>query len=295
MKIGIDLGGTNTKIGVVQGAKVIRFSGFSTENLSPKQWVNEASEIISRWGRPSFIGIGIPGAADFKKGKVHYLPNIPGWEGFLLAKEIKKRFSCECLIDNDATAMALAEHLYGAAKGYDNVLCITLGTGVGGGLIINGRIFRGADGVAGEIGHMPLSPWGKKCSCSGKGCLERYVGNKSLIQIAYKRGLLKKPERDLSKITKLARQGSQEAKAFWQEAAHILAPTIIGVINLLNLDAVVVGGGVAKAGRLAIGPLSGLVKEYAMVIQRKRVKILRAKLSNNAGMIGAAALGEESK
>ncbi len=291
MRIGIDLGGTNTKIGMVNAkGELVEAESFSTRGLSAKEWIRQAVSVIRQWEEPEFIGIGVPGAADFKKGRIHYLPNLPGWEGVAITAPFVKAFGCPCSVENDATAMAWAEHLFGAARGYDNVLCITLGTGVGGGLILNGEIFRGSDGVAGEVGHMPLFPWGRQCSCSGKGCLERYVGNDALVELARKRKVLKKGETDLSRITAMAKEGNKSAQDFWREVAELLAPTMIGITNLLNIDAIVIGGGVAKAGKLVLQPLKEMIKAYAMKIQRKRVKVLKARLSNNAGMIGCAML-----
>ena len=294
MRVGIDLGGTNTKIGVVddKGKIVERFSFSTRDFIRPANWVKRCALEIKSIKKIKSIGIGVPGAADFENGRILYLPNIPGWERFPLVEKLSSALGnkrVKIAVDNDATCMAIAEHRFGAAKGYENAVCITLGTGVGAGLILNGEVFRGKSGVAGELGHFPLVPWGKDCSCGGKGCLERYVGNRTLLSWARKNGIIKKGK-SLEDITALAKEGDKEAIDFWNKVAYTMAPVIIGVVNLLNPEAVVIGGGVAGAGKFVLGPLKAYVKKYAMKVQAKDVKIVSAKLKNDAGLIGAAVL-----
>ncbi len=295
MWVGIDMGGTNTKIGLVDSeGKILETRVFSTKDFSkPNNWVKRVLlEIRSLGRRIRGVGIGVPGAVNFSEGKVLYLPNVPGWENFKLVDKLRTGLGerVKVAVDNDATVMALAEFTYGAGKGFSNVICLTLGTGVGGGIIINGEVYRGTDGVAGEVGHFPLVPWGKDCSCGGKGCLERYVGNASLIGWARKMGLLDSKESDLGKITKMARSGNKKAVEFWDRVAYTMSPTIIGLVNVLNPELVIIGGGVANAGQFLFGPLRSYVRSYAMKVQAKRVKIVKAKLGNSSGIIGASLL-----
>ncbi len=293
MRVGIDLGGTNTKIGLVDdnGKLIERFS-FSTRDFSkPNNWVKRCLLELKGIKGIKTIGIGVPGAADFKNGQVLYLPNLPGWEGVKIVERLKSglKKDIKVAVDNDATCMAIAEHRFGAAKGYENAVCITLGTGVGGGLILNGRIYRGSRGVAGEIGHFPLVPWGKNCSCGGRGCVERYVGNRTLLSWARRNGIIKRGE-SLEDITARAKQGDSSAIEFWDKVAYTMAPVLVGVVNLLNPDVVVVGGGVSGAGRFVLSPLKKYIKAYAMKVQARSVRIVQAKLRNDAGLIGAAML-----
>ncbi len=294
MWVGIDLGGTNTKIALIDEAgKILESKTFPTRSFrTPQAWVKRAFLEIKGFPRIKGVGIGVPGAVDFDRGRIRYLPNLPGWENFPIVDKFSELLGrkIKIAVDNDATAMAIAEWVYGSAKGYTNAMCITLGTGVGAGLILDGKVYRGVDGVAGELGHFPLVPWGKACSCGGKGCLERYVGNRALVHWARKLGLLSTREDDLSIISARAKKGDKKAVDFWDKVAYTLAPTLIGVVNLLNLEVIVVGGGIASAGRPLIGSISKYVKAYTMKVQGRRVKIVKAKLGNSAGVIGASLL-----
>ncbi len=294
--VGIDMGGTNTKIGLVDSnGKIIEQRAFSTKDFSrPNNWIKRVLlEIKSFSKKIKGIGIGVPGAVNFSEGKVLYLPNVPGWENVKLSEKLSAGLGVSQVrvaVDNDATVMALAEARVGAGKGFSNVVCVTLGTGVGGGIIVDGRVYRGSDGVAGEIGHFPLVPWGKDCSCGGKGCLERYVGNSALIGWARKMKILGPKEAGLEKVTQLARQGNKKAIEFWDRVAYTMSPTIVGLVNLLNPELVIIGGGVANAGKFLLVPLRNYVRRYAMQVQGRRVKIVKAKLGNSAGIIGASFL-----
>ncbi len=294
--VGIDMGGTSTKIGLVdRNGKILDQRIFSTKDFSrPNNWIKRVLLEIKSFRRPiKGIGIGVPGAVNFSEGKVLYLPNVPEWKNVRLVDKLLAGIGSKNIpvaVDNDATVMALAEARVGAGKGVANLVCLTLGTGVGGGIVINGEIYRGADGVAGEIGHFPLVPWGRDCSCGGKGCLERYVGNSALIGWAKKMKLLGPKENDLAKVTWLSRKGDRRAIEFWDRVAYTMAPAIIGLVNLLNPELVIIGGGIAEAGGFLLNPLRNYVRSYAMRVQAKRVKIVKAKLGNSAGIIGASFL-----
>lgn len=236
------------------------------------------------------VGIGLPGPVDTFKGIVHYLPNIPGWKKVELKKILEHKSKLPVFIDNDAKLMALAEHRSGAAKGYANALCLTLGTGVGGGLIINGGLYRGADNAAGELGHIPLNENGPLCGCGEKACLEAYIGNSSIIKEARK---LFGPKITLEKISRMSGNNNIRAVKFWEEIGAKLGLALSGIINLLNLDAVVIGGGVAEAGEALFKSVKQTILHRAMAVQAKRVKVFKAKLGNDAGVIGAGFLVKE--
>jgi glucokinase len=190
-------------------------------------------------------------------------------------------------IDNDANLMCLAEHELGAAKGARNAVCLTLGTGVGGGLIIEGKLFRGSSFAAGEIGHMPINENGPDCNCGGMSCLESYIGNRRIaarVRHVFGRDI------PLEEVSRMAAAGNRKAAAIWEDAGVKLGLALTGVVNLLNPDRIVIGGGVANAGKVLFSKVVETILSRAMVVQAKEVRVFKAKLGNDAGMLGAAIL-----
>jgi glucokinase len=298
--IAIDLGGTNLKCALLDAAlKVKARSCFSTKSFNNKQKlidgiVDSINNFISKLNLPksSFLGagIGLPGPVDTFRGLVHFLPNIRGWREVNLKKVLEQRTGLAVFIDNDVKLMTLAEYMAGSAKGYKNVLCMTLGTGVGGGLIINDSLYRGLDNAAGEIGHIPLNEQGPVCGCGSHACLESYVGNARIIRKARR---LFGPGITLEKVSVLALANNKKARAFWDEIGRKIGLALSGIVNLLNLDAIVIGGGVSGAGEVLFGSIKQTIGGRAMSVQAKRVKVLKAKLGNEAGLIGAGYLVRE--
>ncbi len=297
--IGVDFGGTNIRLGLVNSSgKIVYRDRWDTHSyLSSKSKLikNLAEKVRSLLDNNSLkskdvsgIGIGLPGLIDPKKGIVNFLPNVPGWRKVPLVKILEKALQIPVFIDNDVNLMALGEWQYGAGKGYNNLLCITLGTGVGGGLILDGRLYRGEGYVAGEVGHMPLNEKGPECSCNGKACLERYVGNQRLREKAGK--LFKNKRITLEEVFYLANQSNTRAIEFWEETALHLGNVLIGVVNLLNPRVIVIGGGVSNSFKFLKGSLTNVIKSRSMQVQSKMVKIVRAKLGDDAAIIGARIL-----
>ncbi|MDD5661112.1 MAG: ROK family protein [Candidatus Omnitrophica bacterium] len=298
--IGIDLGGTNLKCALLDnGLKIKAKNSFSTRSFNSKQKLLQGiadfitTFILDQGLKRSEIlgvGIGLPGPVDTFKGIVHFLPNIPGWREVNVKKNLDLKTKLPVFIDNDAKLMCLAESNSGAAAGYSNVLCLTLGTGVGGGLIINNSLYRGKDNAAGEFGHVPINETGPLCGCGSKACLEAYIGNNAILKEAHK---IFGPDISLEEISKMANNNDLLSVKFWRDVGKKLGLALSGVINLLNLDAVVIGGGVACAGR----PLFESVKETillrSMRVQAKRVRVFKAKLGTDAGVIGAGYLVKE--
>lgn len=295
--VAVDLGGTNLKLALIDSKyKIIDRCSLSTKKFRKKEdlisaIVNSVNNIIAGNSlvRKNILGVGLglPGPVDIKRGIVHFLPNIPGWKEVNLQKILKKRLKLPVFIDNDANLMCLAEQRLGAAKGLRNVVCLTLGTGVGGGIIIEDRLYRGSNFAAGEIGHMPINEKGPLCNCGGVACLEAYIGNVPILKEAKK---MFGSGMSLEGVSLLAKRGNKEAKKFWLRIAKRLSVNIVGVVNLLNPDAIVIGGGVAEAGLVLFDRIKDIVKKQAMPVQARAVKILRAKMGNNAGLIGAALL-----
>jgi len=197
-------------------------------------------------------------------------------------------------MDNDVNLMTLAEARIGAAKGAKNAFCLTLGTGVGGGIIYEGRLHRGISFSAGEIGHIPLGIKGPKCNCGGSACLESYVGNRFILKLAKKKLGRRARNLTLEKLSKLAKRGNTIALDIFYDYAQKLGLALTAVINLLNPEVIAIGGGVSKAGGFLFAKIREVVKDRAMPIPAKVAKIKKAKLGNNAGILGAAILVKES-
>jgi len=298
--IGVDLGGTNLKIALFDRKyRIIDRSTLNTRRFYEKDVLISAlidsifrTIVNNRLAREDIIGLGLgfPGPIDHTLGIVHFLPNIPGWREVNLKALLQKRLKLPVFIDNDANLMTLAEHKLGAAKGFNNAICITLGTGVGGGLIINGQLYRGSDNATGEIGHVPINERGPYCNCGGIGCLEAYIGNARIIRQAQK--LLHRKVL-LEDLTALAYKGNRAAIDIWTNVGSRLGVALTGVVNLLNPDIIVIGGGVAEAGKILFDSIRQTIGLRAMAVQARRVKIVKAKLGANAGLIGAAVMVRE--
>jgi glucokinase len=193
-------------------------------------------------------------------------------------------------IDNDANLMCLAEFKAGGARGARNVICLTLGTGVGGGIIIEGKLYRGSSFAAGEIGHMPINERGPACNCGGRACLEAYIGNHRIEEMVFK---YFKKEMPLDQVSRMARNGDQKACAIWKDVGRKLGIALVGAVNLLNPDRIVIGGGVANAGSVLFDAVKETILLQAMDVQARHVTVSKARLGNDAGMIGAAFLVRE--
>jgi glucokinase len=300
--IGIDLGGTNLKVAVLNlkyniiERKVLKTRRYEKKENLILAIINSVTSILKNNNLKKKdilgIGIGLPGPIDNKRGYVHFLPNVPGWGEVSLKKILENKLNLPVLLDNDAKLMALAEYKLGKAGTFENVLCLTLGTGVGGGIILGGKLYRGEDNASGEIGHMPINENGPRCNCAGIACLEAYIGNNKILKQAA--GLFKR-NISLEELSAKAEKHNKLALRIWQGVGKRLGIALVGVVNLLNLDAVVIGGGVSNAGSILLDRVKETVKLKAMSVQAKRVKIFKAKLGNDAGLIGAAILVKEHK
>ncbi|MBI5265860.1 MAG: ROK family protein [candidate division Zixibacteria bacterium] len=312
---GIDIGGTNIKFGLVDPkGKVLYREQRPTmadkgadplmhlvANLSESLLYHAAEEDFEvKW-----LGVGTPGAVDWKSGKVLGVsPNITGWQGVEIGTILRDRLNMPVLVDNDVNVMALAESRFGAAIGYRSVVCVAVGTGVGGGLILDGRLWRGAGHAAGEIGHMSINATGPKCRCGSNGCLESYCNSSAIITrltAKLSNGLtpvfeevLEGSLKNLSikKLFAAARKNDEIAVSVIQETAEYLSIGIANVVNLLNPEIVVIGGGVADGGAGFVEAVAGEVRKRALNPAAENVRISKATLGNDAGFIGAGILGE---
>lgn len=298
--IGIDLGGTNLKVALLNPEyRIIDKEVFSTRRFKKKEdlillIVNSINRIIENNTLKNKdilgAGLGLPGPIDEKSGIVHFFPNIPGFRHVKLKSTLEKKLRLPVFLDNDAKLMSLAEYKLGNARGFKNALCLTLGTGVGGGIIIGGSLYRGANNAGGEVGHIPINERGPRCNCGGNACLEAYIGNNRIIREAKR---LFKRDISLEELSVKAKKENKRALAIWSKVGRRLGIALVGVVNLLNPDAIIIGGGLANAGSILFGKVRETIRERAMNVQARNVKVFKAKLGNDAGLIGAAIMVKE--
>lgn len=299
LTLGIDIGGTNIKLGLVNSlGKVLARTDFSTRTCSHNRnklleaLLEAICSLLAQHGIKKTgiqgIGIGLPGLIDPARGVVNVLPNISGWKNVPLKKIIETRLGIKTFLENDVNLITLGEWKYGAGRGIKNLVCITLGTGVGGGLIINNQLYRGEGFVAGEVGHMPLNEEGPACGCGGYGCFERYVGNRYVLKKAAK--IFHKPDIDFIDIRRFSRQRNPQAYVFWKNMATHIGNGLAGIVNLLNPAMIVIGGGVSNNHQYLFPTIRQVIKKRAFKIPALMVKIVRAELGNDAGIIGAQVL-----
>jgi glucokinase len=309
---GIDIGATWIKFGLVtfKGTIVSKSEMATREVSSPAHFLEmargaidnllEKTNILKGWTRG--IGVGAPGWVNYSAGIVNDLTNIPGWHSVPLAKELERESGLPAFVDNDANVMAIGEMIHGAGRGFKNFVCLTLGTGVGGAIIIDSDLYRGMSGLAGEIGHLTLDMNGRQCACGAKGCLERYVGNRFIVENAVQRLrehggeesiILKLADNKLERITpkllaEAAYDGDKIAREVWQETGKYVGTVLAELVNVLNPECFIIGGGVSNAGKVLFDPIQQTMESLAMNEVGKSTPIFQAKLGENAGIIGAA-------
>lgn len=307
--VGVDVGGTNLRFGLVsEDGKVLARSRSASD---ARQGVDAVmgridkgiAEMLKKAEKdghvPVGIGVGVPGIISLPEGVVRFSPNLPGWEELPLRGRLQDCFGLRTVVENDANAHALGEAWAGGGVGARSLICMTLGTGVGAGIILDGEIWRGVDGMAGEVGHMTVAPRGRKCGCGNSGCLEAYASATAVVERAKEamaggaasalfgccpKGMTAADVRDA------ALAGDRLALRMYRDAGVYLGIAIAGLINLLNVERVVIGGGMAGAWELFIGPLRAEVARRAFDIPARRCGIVPGVLSDDAGMVGNAGL-----
>ena len=312
-RIGIDVGGTNVKLALVDDKGNITYSNSvpTRAEMGYEYTVNNIKQAIrdllveTKLSTKDIegIGFGFPGQVDYKSGVVRLAPNIPGWVDVPIAKLIEDEFKIPTRVDNDVRCAALGELNYGAGKGCENLICITVGTGIGSGLIINGKLVRGASNAAGEIGHIKLQMHdGPICGCGDTGCMEAFASGPSIVAMAenYIRGGKSTKFREMANgaqitpyiVGEAAKAGDPVAKRIFTIMGEYIGIGLASVVNLLNPEKIIVGGGVADAGDLLLNPMKQTLKDRAMKIAGDAVEIVPAQLGNTAGVIGASLLIE---
>lgn len=302
--IGIDFGGTSIKPALVRGAEMIERGATIDPKKQDAAATLTAMEASIRHlcrALPNLVpvGIGLPGLVDSRRGIVHGLSNVEGWDEIPVSQILGQRLGVPVILENDANAMAYGEWKYGAAAETQNAICITLGTGVGGGLILDGKLFRGAQLAAGEIGHTSIDYRGVEGPYGNLGCLEGYVGNHQISQralTAYRTAgqTPPTPECTPQHLAAAAYAGCSVAKSIWNAVGDEIGTALSNAIWLLNPDAIVIGGGVAKAGKLIFEPLERSIKGRTSPIVHEKLRLVPAMLGNDAGAIGCGALALEA-
>lgn len=312
---GIDVGGTNIKFGLFYpDGKIIykeQRPTLAEKGATPLMHLvtNIAERLIMHASEDDlevpWLGVGTPGAIDFKTGQVlGQTPHIPGWEGMEIGENLRNRLNMPVWVDNDVNSMSLAELKFGAAVGAKSAVCVTVGTGVGGAVIIDGKLVRGHTHSAGELGHMTINFDGPPCKCGKKGCVEAYCATSAIITRAKSKlardmtpvfqeligGDLEKL--NIKSITAAAKQDDYVAKEVLEETAEYLAMALGNVVNLLNPQIIIIGGGITDGSPEFISYVSAAVRKHAFPSAVKELKVTKAALGNDAGFIGAGLLGE---
>ena len=307
--IGVDFGATFIKVGLLDArGHIIKKSAFSSKGYVSRdklieRIVLEVKEImLSKKSRVLGLGVGVPGPVDYKRGVIYNLTNVKGWRSVPLRDMLKKRIGMPVFIDNDANAACAGEARWGAGKGYKDIVCITLGSGVGTAVIIDGKLYRGRGYSAAEMGHICIDRNGPRCNCGAKGCIETFLGNSYIVKAAVKD--LKQGKRSVllklacgkySDITpklidQAARMGDKFCIDIWKQAGENLGIGLTGIVNTFNPEIIVIGGGLSKAGEMLFGSVRETVKRRAMKVFTGDLKIKRARFIEDAGTFGAAAL-----
>jgi glucokinase len=334
--IGVDLGGTNLRIAAVSGeGQLLEKVTFGSKGVPRRdQVIDQMCEAIQRLsdkyrtsGKFLGAGIGVPGIIDLQTGMMRKSANLPGWENYPVRVEIERRLGgSRVVIENDANVAALGEQWLGAARGVPNMAVVTLGTGIGGGIVLDGKIWHGMNGMAGEFGHVTIEPEGHPCGCGNHGCAEQYASASAIMRMAREavaggkapslaEAASSNPEFGAKSIYNLAIQGDEHARRIFRTFGRYLGIMLAGAINVLNLDMFVIGGGVSSAWDAFAPDMFEELRERSLVyaatapadplrsdpmgkeeggsaqtenrIERKTI-VTRALLGSDAGLYGAA-------
>lgn len=300
--LGLDIGGTKLAAGVVDGSGAVR--SFEVASTRPEQGSERGLERLFSLGRRAVeeaglswseigaVGIGSGGPLDTARGVLVAPPHLPGWREVPIVALAGEAFRLPVALENDATAAAAGEHRYGAGAGTRHMVYLTISTGVGGGIVIDGKLYRGATGNGGELGHVTVDCEGRPCrGCGRRGCLEAYVSGTSIAERAKEAGL---GDVTASDVAAAARDGDAVASEVWDETTAALACGLTSIVNLFEPELVVLGGGVSTTtGEQLLGPVRERVRTQAMGAAGRAADIVRSALGDHVGVVGAAAIAYE--
>jgi glucokinase len=288
--LGIDLGGTNIKVALVEADgdkfRTVSARGYPTEaGPGPahvaKNLIGAARAHLGQAGEIRSIGLGVPGLFDEATGTIELFPNLTGdWDGFPLRATIEEALGTEVMMINDARAFTLAEGTMGAGAGFRIVACVTLGTGIGGGIMIDGHLHVGAFGVAGEIGHQIIDPDGPLCGCGNRGCVEALARADVLTALAGRE--------TAEEVYRAAARGDRRSVAAVEQVARAVGIGLANVVTLIGPDRIVIGGGIVDAGEAVLDPIRRAIRERVTLVPADAVDVVPAELGKWAGAHGAA-------
>jgi glucokinase len=308
--LGVDLGGTKiaTALATVQGKVLARGYSLVPAQTNPDAVIDSIfatiEETISAGeSKPQLLGIGVAaaGIVDSDAGKVVFSPNLPGWHNVPLRDVVQQKFGISTCLGNDATLAALGEWCFGVKKKVANLIYVTVSTGIGGGIIADGRLYTGTSGVAGEIGHMTIDVNGPRCKCGNIGCWETLASGTALAREAVKQiaqgvssSMIDLVHGDMSKIDAkvvflAAKQGDELARELISQLAYYFGVGLANLVNIFNPELILIGGGVAKMGDLLLQPAIKVVKERAFATPANAVDIRPALLGDDSSVLGAVA------
>ena len=305
--IGVDLGGTNLRCALVtRGGAIIRRQSLATDiGSGSASFLSRLLSALNRLQQEAqgddlqvlAAGLGVPGLIS-PEGEILSSLNLPPLEGLNLAREVASALGLPAVALNDANAGAIGEQRFGAGRGFRSSLMLTIGTGVGGGLILDHRLWTGCDGAAGEFGHMTVEPEGRPCGCGNRGCLEQYVSAGAIAAGAgaSQGGAAQTGDNGgAAAVAARALRGDAEAARVFEQAGRYLGIAAAGVVNLLNLEAIILGGGVAQSFELLATPMRKEVAARAFALPAATVRIVKGELGDDAGILGAAAAAFEAR
>jgi len=297
--LGLDLGGTNVKGAVIdtEGRIISQVEEATPPGKEVKEIVVCLADMIERLAseHPEIIGVGLgsPGILDAERKIIRASPNFPSWSNVLLIELIARYIKLPLILENDANCFALAEHRWGAGRGCRHLLALTIGTGIGGGIIIDGELYRGSTGAGGELGHISIDMNGPKCSCGSYGCIERYIGSRWFVEAARQK-LSDSSINSPKDVNILSSAGNHAAADFIAKQGELLGIACVSLINIFDPQAIIIGGGIAELGDPFFRGIRHSVNERSYLKLASEVKILPADLGTKAGALGAAALGFEA-
>ena len=287
--IGVDIGGTNIRAALTDSSCQVahRLQRPADASRPPEQYLKDIQDLLRELQSASdapvaAIGLGIPGIIDVSSGIVHQSPHFPEWKDFKIREALQQLFDCELFIDNDANCAAFGEFHFGAGQGNNNGLCLTLGTGIGGGIIVDGELYRGERGFAAELGHIVVEAEGAACHCGGQGCLEMYASATGLKNLQVSAPM------SADELAQAASSGDEAALKIWNQFGYYLGLGVASIVNVLGLHTVIIGGGVSAAWDFFHDAMQTEFARRSYKETTRMTRIQRSQLGDDAGLMGAA-------